>query len=41
MRLILGLPMCTVLCVFPTVNNICSCENHVVICLIDVLAWVA
>ena len=22
------------------VNNICSCENHVVICSIDVLAWV-
>ena len=41
MRLIFGLSMCIVLCVLLKVNNICSCENHVVICSIDVLAWVA
>ena len=32
MRMIFGLSMCTVLCVFLKVNNMCSCENHVVIC---------
>ena len=41
MRLIFGLSMCTVLCVLLKVNNMCSCKNHVVICLIEVLAWIA
>ena len=41
MRLIFRLSMCTVLCVLLKVNNICPCENHVVICLIEVLAWIA
>ena len=30
--------MCTVLCVLLKVNNMCLCENHVVICSIEVLA---
>ena len=41
MRLIFGLSMCTFLCVLLKVNNMCSCENLVVICSIYVLAWIA
>ena len=40
MRLIFGLSMCTVLCVLLKVN-MRSCENHVVIYSIDVLAWIS
>ena len=40
MRLIFGLSMCIVWCVLLKGNNICSCENHVVICSTDVLAWI-
>ena len=41
MRLIFGLSMCIVLCVLLKVNNMCPGENHVVICSIEVLAWIA
>ena len=41
MRLIFGLSMCIILCVLLKVNNMCSCENHVVICSIDGLAWIS
>ena len=41
MRIIFGLSMCIVLCVLLKVNNMCPCENHVVICSIKVLAWIA
>ena len=40
MRLIFGLSMCTVLCILLKVNNMYLCENHVVICSIEVLAWI-
>ena len=40
MRLIFRLSMCIVLCVLIKVNNMCLCENYVVICSIGVLAWI-
>ena len=41
MKLIFVLSLCTILCVFLKVNNMSSCENHVVMCAIEVLALIA